>query len=251
MTVDTWPFTSLPLYHRVGVAFHYLVGLFLFFCFFFFVFFFFFLVHHFLSYIYFLYFPDDFCMLLLLSVSTVTARVSSRRFPGNGKLCTHGIIFEWPPLPPHPIRPDKIKCTQHTNEGLLDWRGLDWLTERIWLANPVIDWGGGEWNVNYEISHWPHGIIKATCITECTASICKCNNYDYHFLCLHSNHLSNCIKHIIPELYPAWFSFSSSVWRHIVLSFLCVMCQPVAAFLHLSGTACWSMSAVLAFLERG
>lgn len=50
----------------------------------------------FLSYICFLYFPDDFCMLLLLllSVSTVTARVPSRRFPGNGKLCTHGIIFE-------------------------------------------------------------------------------------------------------------------------------------------------------------
>lgn len=45
-------------------------------------------------YIYFLYFPDDFCMLLLLSVSTVTARVSLRRFPSNGKLCIHGITFE-------------------------------------------------------------------------------------------------------------------------------------------------------------
>lgn len=64
------------------------------FCFFFVVFFLF--GSSFLSYICFLYFPDDFCMLLLLllSVSTVTARVPSRRFPGNGKLCTHGIIFE-------------------------------------------------------------------------------------------------------------------------------------------------------------
>lgn len=62
----------------------------------------------FLSYIYFLYFPDDFCMLLLLSVSTVTARVSSRRFPANGKLCTHGIIFEWP-LPPTPSVQMKLK----------------------------------------------------------------------------------------------------------------------------------------------
>lgn len=147
----------------------------------------------FLSYICFLYFPDDFCMLLLLlllSVSTVTARVSSRRFPGNGKLCTHGIIFEWPlPPPPSDQSWNKMHPTPKWRTPLLEGAWLiDWLIDRIRLANPVIDWGGGEWN-DYEISQWPHGIKKATCITECTASICKCNNYDYHFLCIHSNHL--------------------------------------------------------------
>lgn len=103
----------------------------------------------FLSYICFLYFPDDFCMLLLLlSVSTVTARVPSRRFPGNGKLCTHGIIFEWPPPPLPPSTPHRtkveIKCTQHPNEGpppplegAFDWL-IDWLIDRTRLANPLI-----------------------------------------------------------------------------------------------------------------
>lgn len=129
---------------------------------------------------------------------------------------------------------------------------IDWLIDRTWLANPVIDWGGGEWN-DYEISPWPHGIIEATCITECTASICKCNNYDYHFLCIHSNHLSNCIQHLIPELYPAWFTLFLVICMtsYSTMSSLCVMCQPIAAFLHLSGTACSSMSAMSALLEEG
>ena len=161
------------------------------------------------------------------------------------------------PPPPHPSKWNKMHPTPKWKTPLLkgawliDWLN-NWLIDRTRLANPVIDWGGGEWN-DYEISHWPHGITKATCITECTASICKCNNYDYHFLCIHSNHLSNCIQHLIPELYPAWFTLFLviCITSYSTMSSLCVMCQPIAAFLHLSGTACWSMSAMLALLERG
>lgn len=85
----------------------------------------------FVSYAYFLDFPDDFCMLLLLSVSTVTARVSSRRSPDHGKLCTHGIIFEWPLPPPHAPK-QKIKCTQ-TKDSLAAGSLTDWWTEPDWL----------------------------------------------------------------------------------------------------------------------
>lgn len=180
-------------------------------------------------------------LLLLLSVSTVTARVPSRRFPGNGKLCTHGIIFEWPPPPLPPSTPHRtkveIKCTQHPNEGpppplegAFDWL-IDWLIDRTRLANPLIDWGGGEWN-DYEISQWPHGIKKKK--TKKT----KGHLYNWMYciylqvqqlwlpLFMHSFqspltafsiYFQSCILHGV-------LSLSSSVWRHVELCHLSVSC---------------------------
>lgn len=98
--------------------------------------------------LYFLYFP---LMISVLSVSTVTARVSSHRFPSNGKLCTHGIIFEWPPTPLPPNK-DKVHPihTQKYNLSVLDPAGFDrkdligsscdWLWSwriKCWLEKPM------------------------------------------------------------------------------------------------------------------
>lgn len=84
----------------------------------------------------------------------------------------------------------------HPIEELI-YRELDWLAESDWL----ILWLTGEL-VNEIMTRLASDRMalkkqtskkktdKATCVvTECTASICKCNNYDYHFLCIHSNHL--------------------------------------------------------------
>lgn len=78
---------------------------------------------------------------------------------------------------------------------------------------------------------------KATCITECTASASATTmtTTSYAFIPI----TSNCIQHLIQSCVLHGLLFLVICMTSCsTMSFLYVMCQPIVAFLHLSGTAC-------------
>lgn len=173
--------------------------------------------------LYFLYFPLMISV-LLLSVSTVTARVSSHRFPSNGKLCTHGIIFEWPPPPP--IRQIKIKCTLHTKKyDKCPWPGRVWSKGSDWLILWLIVELANKMPIRKTNGIWPHGLPDSFCNIKITSYKTHLQAQLITTLCINSIHHSNCIQTLILELFtPCMVDYllSSVSYSATVISMLCI-----------------------------